>query len=349
MNEANDNKQNIKQIDFVKIFRVIRKSIKTYLIVLPITFVVACLIILCVPRYYRCQVSLAPELSNSSSLGGMSSIASSFGIDLSGSLSGTDAIYPTLYPELMSSTNFLVSMFPTKIVTSDGEKYTYYEYLSKHQKNAWWDVVKGKVMSLFEEKDTSDLHNKGEINPFRLTKKQERVALLISSKISCGVDKKTDVISILVEDQDPLVCATIADSVRVKLQDFITEYRTNKARNDLRQMQTLYNEAKEDYEEARKAYSAFVDRNQDLVLQSYHSKQEDLENEMQIRYNIYSSLASQLQVARAKVQERTPAFTTLQCATVPTLPAGPRRTMFVAVVTFLAFCVTTLYKYIKEP
>ncbi len=344
MNEVN----NIKQIDFGKIFKVVCNSARTYLIVLPITFIVACLLIICIPRYYTCEVTLAPELSNTSNLNSMASIASSFGINLSKGLSAEDAISPTLYPDLMNSTSFIVSTFPIEITTKDGQKYTYYDYLSRHQREPWWTMAIGSIKNLFEEKDSVHFSGKEKVNAFRLTKNQQGIAMLISHKISCNVDKKTDVISILVEDQDPLVCATMADSIRVKLQDFITEYRTNKARNDLQQTEVLFEEAKKEYEKAREAYSSFADKNQDLVLASYRSKQEDLENEMQLRYNIYSNLTTQLQIAQAKVQERTPAFTTLKSATVPMKPVGPKRMIFVATVTLLAFFVTTIYKYVKQ-
>jgi capsule polysaccharide export protein KpsE/RkpR len=122
------------------------------------------------------------------------------------------------------------------------------------------------------------------------------------------VDKKTSVISITVTDQDPLIAALIADSAKQRLQTFITNYRTNKARNDLSYMEKLYNEAKEQYSRARQLYASYSDANQELLLESYKSKEEDLENEMQLKYNIYTQVTEQLQLAKAKVQERTPAF-----------------------------------------
>lgn len=343
----NSGKNNVKQIDFVKIVGIIRKNIKNYFIVLSIVFVLSCFFILCVPRYYSCSVSLAPELGGSSNLGGIASIASSFGVDLSGGLVSGDAISPELYPDLMGSTNFMVSLFPIEVRTEEGETSNYYDYLKNKQKNAWWSVAIGAVKKLFDEKDTVQFNGTDKVNPFCLSKSQKDIVDMIGDKVICSVDKKTSVITVSVEDQDPLVCATIADSVRVRLQDFITEYRTNKARNDLNQTKKLYMEAKHQYDKARQIYATFSDANQELVLASYRAKQNDLENEMQLRYNIYSNLSTQLQIAQAKVQERTPAFTTLQCATVPIKPAGPKRMIFVAVMTFLAFIVLTAYKYIK--
>ena len=220
-----NNKNTVKQIDFYKIVKVILNNGRTYLKVLPVVFVLACLYILCIPRYYKCNVSLAPELSNTSSLSSMAGLASSFGIDLAGSLSSEDAISPELYPDLMGSTNFVVSLFPIEIKTKGGKlATTYYEYLKSHQKAPWWSSAINKVKDLFAEKDTVKFDGKGRVDPFALPKTQQDIVGVISKKVSCSVDKKTDVISISVEDQDPLVCATIADSVREKLQDFIGIY-----------------------------------------------------------------------------------------------------------------------------
>ena len=48
-----------------------------------------------------------------------------------------------------------------------------------------------------------------------------------------------------------------------------------------------------------------------------------MENEMQLKYDAYTTLDKQLQAAKAKVQERTPAFTMIKGSSVPIKPAGP--------------------------
>ena len=112
--------------------------------------------------------------------------------------------------------------------------------------------------------------------------------------------------------------------------------------------QKLYKEAKERYTRARQNYASFSDANQDLILESVRSKQTDLENEMQLQFNAYNTLAQQMQMAEAKVQEDTPAFTTLQSATVPVKKAGPVRSKMVLMFLFLVFIGTTAYILYKE-
>ena len=69
---------------------------------------------------------------------------------------------------------------------------------------------------------------------------------------------------------------------------------------------------------------------------------------MQLQYNAYQQVAAQLLAAEAKVQQETPAFTTLQRATVPVKKTGPKRAQMCLIFTFLAFLVTTGWILKKE-
>jgi hypothetical protein len=140
----------------------------------------------------------------------------------------------------------------------------------------------------------------------------------------------------------------MADSVKNRLQKFITDYRTNKARIDLEYYKKLASDAKQDYEKARRLYGSYADANNDIVLESFRAKQTDLENDMQLKYNTYTVLNTQLQAAMAKVQEYTPAFTELQGASVPVKPEGPRRMIFIIGMTFLVCVITALWVSRKE-
>lgn len=332
----------IKQIDVVAIVRLMWQHKKLYYIALPIVFVLSCLIIVCVPRYYTSTAKLAPELSsfNSSSLG---DIASSFGFDLGGASNNNgDAIFPELYPELISSNDFLVSMFDVKVRSDDGSiNTTYYDYLAKKQQTAWWTKCFYGIKQIFTKVDSTSVSAK--VNPFKLTKSQNDIAQMIAKKVSCTVDKKNYVISISVEDQDPLIAATIADTVQDRLQQFITDYRTSKAKKDLDYYKKLCANAKSKYDKVRQTYGSYADANQDVVLESYKLKENDLENEMQLLYNNYTAMQAQVQQAQAKLLMQTPAFTTLQNASVPLKPSGPKRMIFVLAMTFVAFMIITIY------
>lgn len=336
--------------DIGKLIKDIKKHKKRIYKVLAITFVVSCILMLSLPNYYKCEVTLAPELSRAGTANSLLSLANSFGMKLGTGTTSGEALFPTLYPEMVSSTDFMTSLFFIPVHKLDSTRVmTYYDYLLNEQKRPWWSEAIGGTLdfliSLIAEPDTTD---NSILDPFQLTKEQKYIVDKIEKKVVCDVDAKSLVITIDVKDQDPLIAATIADSVKSRLQGFITDYRTRKARVDLEFNKKLFVETKARYEKARRDYATFADANQDLILESVRGKRADLENEMQLRYNAYTQVATQLQAAEAKVQEETPAFTTIQSATVPVKKAGPSRGKRVIILLFLAFCCTAAWAINKE-
>ncbi|MBQ9532953.1 MAG: chain-length determining protein [Prevotella sp.] len=306
--------------------------------VVGITFVLSAALILCVPRYYNSEIKLAPEMDASFADGAIGNLASSFGFDL-GTMATSDAISPELYPELLQTNDFIVQLFPIAVESYDGEiKTDYYTYITKHQKYAWWTHVIHWIKRLFpQKKDVGGAAAGGGINPLNLSRTQQDVVTIIGSNIRCSIDRKTSLITVKVKDQDRKICATVADSLRLKLQAFITDYRTSKARIDVDYYEKLVKESKAEYDEARRRYAGYADSHTDASLTRIRAAIDDLESDMQLKFNTYNAMTSQLQAARAKLQQRTPAFTLLEGAAVPVKPAGPKRMIFVAMMMMMAF------------
>lgn len=254
----------------------------------------------------------------------------------------------------MSSNDFIISLLGIQVQTQDGDYIgDYYTYMTKHQKKnevtAPFRKLKGSIDKLFAKKDPGENKSQGtRMNAFRMSEKDFDLIQGLKNKIACSVDKKTNVITIQVKDQDPVIAATMADSVRQHLQDHITLYRTNKARVDVQHYEQLTVEAKKAYDRSVAVYSSYCDTNQDVMLQSFISKRDELENEMQLKFNTYSAMRTQLEAMRAKLQEKTPAFTILQSATVPVKPAGPKRMIFVLGMLIFSTFAASLWLVRKE-
>lgn len=321
-------------------------SRQLYYKVLPIVFILSCLYIFSLPRFYATEAKLAPEMGGSMNGGTLGSIASAFGFDF-GDMQTTDAITPLLYPDLMDDNAFVAKLFAVEVENQDEDiKTTYYDYLKNYQKRPWWGGFFGWLTSFLKSSDDGD-GQADKFNPYSLTKNDNDIVEAIRSNIMLAVDKKTGVITINVTDQDSRICKTLADSVMGALQYFITEYRTNKARADYKYYEHLTNEALMAYEATRREYATMADASTRLSLKSMEMKMEDLENDMQLKYTTYQTLNTQLQAANAKVQERTPVFTVLKGAAIPIKPAGPKRMIFVIGMMILASFAVSVYVYFK--
>ncbi|MBR2455912.1 MAG: chain-length determining protein [Bacteroidaceae bacterium] len=345
---AEDNKYNNFQeeeeleIDLMEYARKLWASRKLLLKVAGIAAIVGVIIALGTPKTYTANVTLAPE-SGKSGGGGLYGIASMLGVGGLSMSSDADAFNVTLYPDVVSSTPFIIDLLDTKVKQLESENDTTLAgYLKEGTSSSLIGTIVslpfkaiGAVMSIFSSNDDEEDNNRG-INPFQLTKEQDKIVNGLRKLVVANVDKKTGVTSISVTMQDPLVCAIVADTVVTKLQEFITGYRVNKAQEDCKYWEQLHEERKNDYYEKQQNYARYTDGNQGISRESVKIEQARLENEMNLAYQVYSQVATQLQMARAKVQEAKPVFAVVEPATVPLKPSGTSRKMILIGIVFLA-------------
>ena len=345
---AEDNKYNNFQeeeeleIDLMEYARKLWASRKLLLKVAGIAAIVGVIIALGTPKTYTANVTLAPE-SGKSGGGGLSGIASMLGVGGLSMSSDADAFNVTLYPDVVSSTPFIIDLLDTKVKQLESENDTTLAgYLKEGTSSSLIGTIVslpfkaiGAVMSIFSSDDDKENDNQ-DINPFQLTAEQNNAVNGLRKLVVANVDKKTGVTSISVTMQDPLVCAIVADTVVTKLQEFITGYRVNKAQEDCKYWEQLHEERKNDYYEKQQNYARYTDGNQGISRESVKIEQARLENEMNLAYQVYSQVATQLQMARAKVQEAKPVFAVVEPATVPLKPSGTSRKMILIGIVFLA-------------
>lgn len=328
------------EIDLLELARKLWDARKRILKWCGIGALVGIVVAFSIPKEYSVTVKLAPEVSNmKQSMGGLGDLAAMAGFNF-GSGASSDAVSPSLYPDIVESVPFATDLFEVQVSDKKGKvRTTVYDYLTEHLRRPWWGTIIsapfrfiGWTLSGFKTKEDTEGRN---VDPFRLTPKEHQAVRELNERIKCMVDKKSSVISLTVTMQDPLIAATLTDTVMLNLQNYITEYRTNKARYDLEFTQKLYDEAQEAYYAAQSKYARYMDANQNVVLRWVRTEQERLQNEMTLNYNLYNQMAQQLQLAKAKVQEVTPAYVVLQPSTVPLRATKPSKILILVGFVFL--------------
>lgn len=334
------------QIDWMGILRQVLAIRKTLYKAAGIGLVIGILIALGTPKQYTVSVTLSPEVSGgNSSSSGLASMAASF-LGASVGSSSPDALNATLAPDIVASTPFLLELFHARVVSQDKQIDTTFTAYLDEQKSSWISYVLkapgmaiGGIKSLFidEEKEDTATVQKGAIE---LNKKDAAKLDGLRQAITVEADKKTGITTLTITLQDPKVAATMADSVVSKLQQYITTYRTSKAKEDCQYLEMLYKERQQEYYAAQQRYARYVDANSNMVFQSTMAERERLQNDMNLAYQVYSQVAQQLQVARAKVQEEKPVFAVVEPAVVPLNPSGTSRKVIVVGFVFLAVALT---------
>lgn len=309
-----------------------------------------------IPREYTTSVKLAPEArtrTGNLTAGGLGALASMAGLS-SMTNSTSDAVYPQLYPDIVESVPFIMSLMEVPVKDKKGEIFTVREYITDKTKSPWWGYVINAPFQVIgiirggEKNDTVGVDTVSvEINHnFQLSRKEEKLMRALRKRINANVDQKTNVITLNVLMQDPVVSAILADTVVARLREYVTNYRTDKARVDLDYAQKLNEEAQQEYYASQQRLADYIDRNQNLATQSAKVNRERLENETSLAFNLYNETALRVQNAKAKVQETTPVYTEITPATVPLRPTSPRKGLIIGGCTFLAFvacCVWILF------
>lgn len=338
------------EIDWMDLLRKIIAIRKTLYKAAGIGLVLGIIIALSTPKQYTVSVTLAPEMGSDAKSNGLASMAASF-LGASAMSTTPDALNAALSSEIVSSTPFLLELFDTRVQTLDRELDTTLVAYLDEQRGSWMGAVlsaPGKVIGAIKGLFTEETDTVATLNPFQLTKEESKKVEFLRKNIVADIDKKTGITTLSVTLQDPKVTAMVADSVVAKLQQYIINYRIAKAQEDCAYLEELYRERQQEYYDAQQRYARYVDANKSLVLQSVRTEQERLQNDMNLAFQVYSQVAQQLQVARAKIQEEKPVFAVVEPATIPLQPSGTSRKVIVLGFIFLAVCVTGSWKLIGE-
>ncbi len=278
-----------------------------------------------IPRTYTTKAVVAPELITRSSAGGLSSLASLAGINMN-NMALTDAMHPDMYPEIIHSTNFYLNLFdmPVTVQTKDSLVHTdLYDYMVNYYKRPWYGAILGlpqamiggikKLFTHEEEEETGHEH----VDSLRLTRQQEMVVRALAKRITANVEKRSYVITLQVTMQDPVIAAQLANAVIDNLRRFVVSYRTEKSRENVDYYQKLYDENREAYLKAQRALAYYMDSHQNISGRSTMVQQQQLQNEVQLRYQMYSQTAQNLMNAQAKVQQEAPVLVVIQPGIAP--------------------------------
>ena len=341
------------EIDLMDILRKIIGIRKTIYKAASNGLIIGVIIAICIPKQYTAEVTLSPEMSSNKGTG-LSGLAASFlGSDVAMG-DGTDALNASLSADIVSSTPFLLELSTMEIPASKGVNMTLNTYLDEEYV-PWWSYVIGfpsiiidGAKSLFIEEDELVYSNRTNKGVIELSQKESKKIEVLKNTITAIVDKKTSMTTVAVTLQNPKVAAVLADSVVKKLQEYIIDYRTTKAKEDCIYLEKLFKERQQEYYAAQKEYANYIDSHDNIILQSVRAEQERLQNDMSLAYQVYSQVANQLQVARAKVQEEKPVFAVVEPAVVPLKPSGISKKVYVLVFIFLSVCIVMFWKLFGE-
>lgn len=321
------------------ILQIVRRHYRSIGLVAVLVGVVTFLAMLCVPRYYRSDYTVMVEMYTTNITKSLHMVGVALGYDLGDVPTVTDAILFDMYGDLLHSREFLAGIMRVQVTEEDGRRVSYYEHLLAHpQRTMLQDATYyvGRLLGLRQEPSR-------DIDPMHLTPEQDEIFDAAASRFFClpNIDKRCVIIS--VRDCDPMVCATLADSLRQHIQQFVMEYRVQKAQQSVAYYEELLAQSDAEYQHAMDAYGQYANAHSGVTQPSAATKVEVLQREVAEKAAIREAVRAHHFAEAAREQDRTPLFVPVQRSAVPCKPDGPRRMFNALMAAFAAFNVMVLW------
>jgi capsular polysaccharide biosynthesis protein len=330
-------------IDLVGIFKDLWVNRRTILTSVVIVFVLGVLIYVGSDPVYYSEAQLMPQSTSSQSQLGQlfQQYGNFFGIQRN--VEEND-IQVTMYPHIVESLNFQIELMQQEVYFSTLDStFTVFEYFDEYYRPSlvdrtvdfiWnytialpftlWDGIKSTFSDANSERPEIDFSQFSEFDvPKELDSRIKRVANTVGQLITISREPQTGFVSIGVSLSDPEASTEMVLLIRSLLQEYVTDYRTEKAMNNLEFIEEQYEEAKQMFQVRQDSLAAFQDRNLNLNLQSVAVVEQRLQSEYELAFSLYNTLARRLQEAKIQVQEETPVFRVHEPAVIPSSPSEP--------------------------
>jgi uncharacterized protein involved in exopolysaccharide biosynthesis len=281
------------------------------------------------PKEYQSGATLMPEVQSSE--GGASRLLQQYGglLGMSGGADlGSDGmIPPMLYPQIVQSLPFQLSLLNTEIDFPDFEtRTTVYHFFDEVQTPSVFSYVKGytiglpgKMIGLFrEEAEQRPLPTGFETDTiFSVTKDQMQMIENMRGRLTVALNEESGVLNLTVTMPDPQAAAQLAQKSIELIKEYVTLYKTRKAEEDLIFARQQMESAKAEFESVQDRLAEFRDSNINLSTARAQTQEQRLQSEYDLAFNVYNTLAQQVEQAKLKVQEQTPVVSVLQPVQVP--------------------------------
>jgi len=343
------------EIDLVELARHIWENRSTIYKFVAVGIVLGLAVALLSPKEYQSGATLMPEVQ--SSQGSAGQLLQQYGglLGIGGNLeTGPEGmIPPQLYPQIVQSMPFQLALLNTEVEFREFDTTTtVYRFFDELYTPSVFSYVMdytvglpGKLIGIFKEEEPEAALPRGfEVDSIiSVTKGQMEIIENMRERVSVSLNDESGVINLAVEMPDPNASAQVAKTSISLIKEYITQYRTRKAQVDLQFAEEQLQTAQQRFEAAQNRLAEFRDGNVNLSSARAQTQQERLQSEYDLTFNVYNSLAQQVEQAKLKVQEQTPVVSVLQPVQVPVDDTSSGLTVLTGItVLFLLVAITYL-------
>ncbi len=345
----------IEQV-LISVFNKIWKERKFIFKFVIVFFIIGFTVAVTSPIIYESQTTFVPQTSDHNSSGnkGYAQLASLAGINLNAeSVSSLDNyISPLLYSKIIESDEFSLDLMNEELIFMDGNKSTVKEYLLSDSNSIINNIIvfiKKYTIGLFIQNSDSKTFNDDFLKEFNFISDDNfNLIKIFQRKFLIELDKKEGYIKVLGYDRDAFISTQLVTLITRNLQSKIISLRTNKIKEQLEYSKEQYMQKKEEFEKLQMTLAQFRDSNKTISTAVFLSELQMLQSEFDLQKSILTSLASEYNRNKIKLNKDTPIFSVIDEVSVPNLRSQPKRKAIIISYLFIGLSLSILFILTKD-
>jgi uncharacterized protein involved in exopolysaccharide biosynthesis len=264
---------------------------------------------------YTATLTFALEEKTAGGAAGLSSIASSFGLNLGGGEGGAFAGDNII--ELMKSRLLIEKTLLTKTRIKDIEELIINRYIFFNKLKEKW-AKKPELASLTYDNIIRENYTRAQDSVLGAIHNDITKEHLVVSKI----DKKLSIISVEVKSEDEVFSKIFCENLVKNVTDFYIETKVGKSRKNVQLLESRVDSVKQELDQAMYGRASFADQNMGLIRQSAAVPKLKQEMRVQMLGTMYGELVKNLEFSKLALMREEPL---IQVIDQPIMPLTKER------------------------
>jgi len=352
MNKSDPSLANSAELNYLDLVKKVFSNKKRLMLFAGIGSLLGLLVIFTTAKEYSATsiVMLESEGNSMGSMGQFGALAGFAGINMSQMQGSQMAITSDIFPDVIGSRDFLMAISNREFTfeSRGGEKLSLGTYYIEEKPGnivkktlSWLINIPAMVLGWFAAEDPlpanlgkvyedeSPVLNISGADLFAIAEIKKRVIL----------EEKGKIIRLTVSMPEPMIAAQVNNLVLESLISYVTDYKTEKQRMNLEFIEERVGESEKKFEEAQMRLASFRDSNQGIISQRLRTREEQLEFEFNIAYNVYNTLKQDLEQTAIQLKKETPVFSVLEKAAIPLGASTPNKPLILIFSIFVGLFI----------
>ena len=359
MNENMTNSpNNFEEEDSIDIIALIKNIWVARKFIIKVTvsfFIIGCIIALSSTVLYTSQTTFVPQVSDdqTTSNNKIGSLASLAGINLNPTEITSDSyLSPLLYTNIIDSEEFSLDLLTEELINLNAEKFTIKEYLLSKESSFNFNpigFIKKYTIGLFLNNEITEVNSDIFKNYNFISDEDYYLLYSFREKFIVELNEKEGFINVLAVDEDAFISSQLVEIITKSLQSKIIDIRTDKVKGRLEFSKEQYELKQGEFDILQKKLAEFKDSNKSISTARFMSELQKLESEYQLQQSILTTLATEYNNNKIKLNKDTPIFSVIDEVSVPNLRSEPKRGQLVIIFVFLGLVISVGFVLGKEP